>query len=237
MLTHGAVASRYFGEDVVYEAFADWTTARVRPEVRATLGMLQKLTLRPQEFSPDDMVPMLELGVSPTGVAHAVVIGGYIFNYQNRMADAMGADVPPDKVDRAGTMLNLTGRGELKDRNAAGEAALSVNVMPPEIEAMVDSVTNGPGDTPIALRQAVFRRGMDHLGFSGPDAAIPDDLIDYVDMVTASAARITDEDVRGLLDGGRSEAEVFEVTVAASVAAGYGRLKIAWAALTAALAD
>ena len=54
MLTHGAVASRYLGKDVVYEAFADWTKARVRLEVKATLGMLAKLTVQPLEFGVDD---------------------------------------------------------------------------------------------------------------------------------------------------------------------------------------
>lgn len=102
VLSHGAVASRYLGEDVVYEAFADWTKARVRPEVKASLGMLAKLTLRPLEFGPGDMARLLETPISPAGIEQAVVIGGYVFSYQNRMADALGADIPKDKIKRAG---------------------------------------------------------------------------------------------------------------------------------------
>ena len=102
MLTHGAVASRYMGKDVVYEAFADWTKAQVRPEIKATLGMLAKLTLQPLEFNADDMRTLLGIGTEPAAIEQAVIIGGFIFNYQNRMADALGADVPPDKVERAG---------------------------------------------------------------------------------------------------------------------------------------
>ena len=96
---------------------------------------------------------------------------------------------------------------------------------------MVNSVTNGAGDTDKALRQAVFRRGMADLGFLAANTEIPDNLVRYVDTIARHAAEVTDQDVQNLLDAGWSEAEVFEVTVAASAAAGYGRLKIAWAVL------
>ncbi|WP_420630309.1 hypothetical protein [Candidatus Leptofilum sp.] len=172
MLTHGAVASRYLGEDVVYEAFADWTKARVRPEVKATLGVLAKLTTCPLEFNANDIQPLLKLGIPAAGIEQAVVIGGYIFNYQNRIADAMGADVLKDKVNRAGKMLNLTGRSMLKDHKANGKAVVFSGVIPAEIEAMVNSVRNGYGDSDVSLRQAVFRRGMAHLGFPESDTAV-----------------------------------------------------------------
>ena len=231
MLSHGAVASRFLGEDVVYEAFADWTKARVRPEVRAVLGMLAKLTRQPQDFGPADMAPLLALKVPLAAIEQAVVVGGYIFNYQNRMADALGADIPQDKVKRAGAMLNLSGRAMLSDRQGEGDRVACNGAIPAEVQTMMESVVNGPGDTDAALRQAVFRRGIAYLGFPETNTEIPDGLTAYVDAITAHAAKITDQDVADLLAAGWSEAEVFEVTAAASVAAGYGRLKIAWAAL------
>lgn len=235
MLSHGAVASRFLGKDVVNGVFADWRTSSVRPETKAALGMLARLTRRPLEFGPDDMVPLLDLKVTPAGIEQAVVVGGYIFNYQNRMADALGADIPKDKVKRAGIMLNLGGRAMLPDRKADREMAASGGMIPAKVQNMVNLVIDGPCDSEAALWQAVFRRGMDQLGVEQKDTGIPDDLVHYVDTVARHAPDVTDQDVEGLLASGRSEAEVFEVTVAASVAAGFGRLSIAWDALSQAL--
>ncbi len=236
MLTHGAVASRYLGEDVVDEAFADWTQARVRPEVKVTLGMLAKLTTQPLGFCADDIKPLLAAGISPSGIEQAVIVG-YIFNYQNRMADALGADVPADKVKRAGAMLNLTGRSMLKDRNSEGEIPSFDGAIPEEIQAMIDAAVDGEGDSDVALRQAVFRRSMTYLGFPATDTDIPENLVRYVDSIARHAADVTDQDIKDLLDAGWSEADVFEVTVVASIAAGNGRLRIAWSALAEALQE
>ena len=219
----------------MHEAFADWTNAQVRPEVKATLGMLAKLTKQPLDFSAADMTPLLDLGITPAAIEQAVIIGGFLFNYQNRMADAMGADVPPDKIKRAGRMLNMQGRSMLKDQQAAGEMAAFNGRIPPEIETLVESVTNGDGNSDKALRQAVFRRGMATLGFPETDTDIPQDLVHYVDTIARHAPDVTEQDIQELLGKGWSEAEIFEVTVAAALAAGYGRLQIAWQALAEAL--
>jgi alkylhydroperoxidase family enzyme len=232
MLSHGAVASHFLGEDVVYEAFADWTTARVRPEVKAALGMLAKLTHQPLEFGPADVHPLLELGVSPAGIEQAIGVGGYIFNYQNRMADALGADIPADKVKRAGRMLNLSGRAMLQDRKSEGAIGAYDGEIPPAVVEMVASVISGPGDTNLKLRKNAFNRVMTVLGFPSTGTDLPAELAMYVDTVGRYAPDITDDDVHELLSVGWSEEEIFEITVAASVAAGYGRLKIAWQALS-----
>lgn len=148
------------------------------------------------------------------------------------MADALGADIPRDKVKRAGTILNLGGRAMRPDRKADREIAASGGVIPAKVQNMVNLVVDGPSDSEAALRQAVFRRGMDQLGFEQKPTGIPDDLVHYVDTVASYAPDVTDQDIEDLLAAGWSEAEVFEVTVAASVADGYGRLRIAWEALS-----
>jgi hypothetical protein len=193
--------------------------------------MLAKLTHQPLQFGPDDMKPLLNLRIPPKGIEQAVVVGGYIFNYQHRMADAMGADIPKDKVKRAGAMLNLSGRAMLPDRKADRELAASRGVIPAAVDNMVDRVVDGPGDSDAGLRQAVFRHGMGQLGFAETDTGLSADLVRYGDTVLRYAPEITDQDIKDLLAAGWSEAEVFEITVAASVAAGYGRLRIAWEAL------
>ena len=231
MQTHGAVASRVMGDEKVNDVFTDWTTADVRPEVKVTLGMLAKLTRQPREFGPADMTPLLEMGISAAGIEHAVIIGGYIFNYQNRMADALGAEVPKGKAKRAGSMLNLMGRKMIERRTANGEMIPYDGVVPEQIQAMVDNVTKKPGDADLTLRQAIFDHSLTHLDLSQAEIDIPESLMYYVDGIALQASVLTDEDVQDLLTAGWSEAEVFEITATASIAAGYGRLQIAWNAL------
>ena len=104
--------------------------------------------------------------------------------------------------------------------------------MPAEVMAFYKSVCQGEGDSEVRLRKAIVDWGLWSLGLEGDDAAIPDTLVDYVDTVIRHAPDVTNEDIEGLLSEGWSEAEIFEITVAAAFSAGYGRLKIAWAALS-----
>jgi len=57
-----------------------------------------------------------------------------------------------------------------------------------------------------------------------PDRDAPADAAPYLDKVRAGAYRVTDADVERLLAAGHSEDEIFELTVAAAVAAGLERL-------------
>jgi hypothetical protein len=162
------------------------------------------------------------------------MIGGLIFNYQNRMADALGADIPRDKLSRAGATLNLGGRRKLKNHLVDGKMQPYNGAIPPEVDAMIGNICHGPGETDNVLRQAIFRRGMAYLGLPGTGTDIPQSLIHYVDTIGRHAAEVVDQDIKELLLAGWTEAGIFEVTVMAAAATGYGRLKIAWQALAAA---
>jgi hypothetical protein len=61
--------------------------------VRATLGLLEKMTLEPEKLGPEDVRPVLALGVSRQAVADAMNVA-FLFNVFDRLADAMGWDVP-----------------------------------------------------------------------------------------------------------------------------------------------
>jgi alkylhydroperoxidase family enzyme len=63
--------------------------------VRATLGLLKKMTLEPDKLGPDDVRPVLALGVSRQAVQDAMHVA-FLFNVYDRMADAMGWDVPAE---------------------------------------------------------------------------------------------------------------------------------------------
>lgn len=79
-------------------------------------------------------------------------------------------------------------------------------------------VLEGPGRADGALRGAAFGRDLDRL---------PPALRAYVGKVHDHAYRVTDGDVADLLAAGRSDDEVFELTVAAAVGAGWHRLEAA----------
>jgi hypothetical protein len=128
-------------------------------------------------------------------------------------------------------MLNLEGRRMLKDRIINGEMETYNGVIPPEIDSMISSITEGPGETEKALRQAIFQSGEVSLGASEIDINIPQSLRHYIDTVSLDAAKVTDQDIEELKLAGWTEASIFEVTVTIAAAAGYGRLKIGWESL------
>ncbi len=83
-----------------------------------------------------------------------------------------------------------------------------------------------PGVTEPSLRRAVAARAAALGGGpAGGAVAIPEGLRRFVDDIALHAYRITDEDVAALRRSGRSEDEIFEVSVAAAVGAGLARLE------------
>lgn len=95
-----------------------------------------------------------------------------------------------------------------------------------------DSVLGPAGKLDPALRRAVLARAMELSG--GPPAdvsAIPENLREYVDTVARHAYRITPEDLDPLRAAGYSEDDLFEISAAAAVGAGFSRLERGLAAL------
>ena len=84
----------------------DWRTAPIDARLRATLGFLEKLTLRPAEVTSRDAVHVLETGVSRAALADAIHVAA-LFNMIDRLADSLGWDVPSfeDFSARAEAML------------------------------------------------------------------------------------------------------------------------------------
>ena len=71
----------------------DWRTAPLRPELKAMLGFLEKLTLGPDELTPADADEVRAAGVSDQALRDAVTICA-LFNMIARLADSFGWDVP-----------------------------------------------------------------------------------------------------------------------------------------------
>jgi alkylhydroperoxidase family enzyme len=72
---------------------ADWRTAPLRPELKAVLPFLEKLTLRPDELGPADADAVRAAGVSDQALLDAITVCS-LFNMIVRLADSLGWDVP-----------------------------------------------------------------------------------------------------------------------------------------------
>ena len=66
---------------------ADWRTAPVEPRLRAMLGYLEQVTLRPDEVRPDDAEAVRAAGLSDQAIVDALLVCAY-FNLIDRLADS-----------------------------------------------------------------------------------------------------------------------------------------------------
>jgi alkylhydroperoxidase family enzyme len=85
---------------------SDWRSAPVEPRLRATLGFLEKLTLRPGELSEADAAVVLSEGVTVDALVDAIHVAA-LFSMIVRLADAFGWDVPPREAHMARAGANL----------------------------------------------------------------------------------------------------------------------------------
>jgi len=84
----------------VEAVYRDWRTAPVDEKVRATLGFLEKLTLRPDELRAADADAVRAAGVGDQALVDAIHVAA-LFNMIVRMADSLGFEVPPPDALRA----------------------------------------------------------------------------------------------------------------------------------------
>ena len=82
-------------DDLTRKVLADYKTAPIDDKLRATLALLEKMTLRPDELGPEDVRAVLALGVSKDAVRDALHVA-YLFNIYDRLADTMGWHVPDE---------------------------------------------------------------------------------------------------------------------------------------------
>jgi alkylhydroperoxidase family enzyme len=90
----------------VWEAVRyDWRTAPVGEPLRATLGFLEKLTLRPDELRAEDAQAVLDAGVGEDALVDAIHVAA-LFTMIVRLADSFDWRVPSDEqLARAGARL------------------------------------------------------------------------------------------------------------------------------------
>jgi alkylhydroperoxidase family enzyme len=78
----------------------------VDDKLHATLGFLEKMTLRPDELTEEDAERVRRAGVSDEALVDAIHVAA-LFTMIDRMADSLGWDVPPFEAffERAEGML------------------------------------------------------------------------------------------------------------------------------------
>jgi alkylhydroperoxidase family enzyme len=86
----------------------DWRSAPLRPELKATLVFLEKLTLRPDELTAADADEARAAGVSDQALRDAATVCA-LFSMIVRLADSLGWDVPPWEATRARAPAMLEG--------------------------------------------------------------------------------------------------------------------------------
>ena len=75
------------------QVLADYKTARIDEKLRATLALLEKLTLAPDNLGAADVRPVLALGVSREALVDAFYVA-FLFNTYDRLADTLGWELP-----------------------------------------------------------------------------------------------------------------------------------------------
>jgi alkylhydroperoxidase family enzyme len=74
-------------EELVEAVLADWRTAPIDEKLRAMLGYLEAVTLRPGEVTATDADAVRAAGVSDQGMVDALLVCAY-FNLIDRLADS-----------------------------------------------------------------------------------------------------------------------------------------------------
>jgi alkylhydroperoxidase family enzyme len=74
----------------------DWRTAPAPARLRATLGYLETLTLRPTEVTASTMRELKAAGVSDRAIREATYVC-FLFNVLDRLADALDFTLPSEE--------------------------------------------------------------------------------------------------------------------------------------------
>lgn len=77
----------------------DWRNALVNDQLKAALGFLEKLTLRPADVTVEDMRVLQTAGLSD-GAIREVVYVCFIFSIMDRLADAFDFQLPDESQNR-----------------------------------------------------------------------------------------------------------------------------------------
>ncbi len=94
---------------LIEAVLTDWRSAPVSQKLRAALGFLETLTLRPDAVSSEEIECMRQAGVSETGIEEVIAVCAG-FSIAVRLADTFDYATPDaEGVRQAGQALLLHG--------------------------------------------------------------------------------------------------------------------------------
>lgn len=83
----------------------DYRTAPIDEKLRAMLGLLEIVTLRPEQLEPSDVRAALDAGVTRDAIRDAYYVA-FLFNVYDRLADTLGWELPEESYyAKAGPFL------------------------------------------------------------------------------------------------------------------------------------
>lgn len=187
--------------------------------MRATLALLEKITLSPDEIGPEDLDAIHRAGVGVRGLVDAtyVCVG---FNIIARIADALGFKVPSDELFvRAARLLRVFGYRRLSGfwMSGSSNGGMQTRETDPytnKLERLRYAVLSGPGSLAPGIRQAISEGDYG----SSPLGAFAKKVADHAFMVN-------DDDIRELHRAHYSDDQIFEAAVSAALGAGLYRLE------------
>ncbi len=198
------------------------------------LGFLEKVTLSPEKINQNDVQNLLKNGISKQAVADAVYVC-VGFNIINRLADALGANVPaPQMFSRSARFLLrfgyqiLSGLGFEELRGQFQQYRQKSRLFNAGDSKMNDENFDRYEATWKKLNRTVFEeKGFLDIAFrqaAGAADDLPEAAGSYLKKVFYSAFKVTDRDFSDLRAGGFSDEQIFEMTVCAAIGAGSVRL-------------
>jgi alkylhydroperoxidase family enzyme len=99
------------------------------------------------------------------------------------------------------------------------------------MERVTQAIRETPGDLEPGLRRAAEAYAAGVVVSDVPAAALPDELVLYVEKVAKHAYKVVDADIERLRKAGYSEDAIFELTLATALGAARARLDRGLAAL------
>jgi alkylhydroperoxidase family enzyme len=89
----------------------DYRSAPITPKLKAALALVERLTLVPEDIGPGDLEALRAEGTSDQAIEDLIVVTG-LFNMIDRIADALGFEIPSEEGFR-GIAKILLQRGYL----------------------------------------------------------------------------------------------------------------------------
>ena len=233
---HGAFASAVLGHNVSHAVLTDWRTAPINSDLGSTLGFIEKLTLSPDRLGAEDVAALQAEGLTDRAIVDAiyVCVG---FNIINRVADALGVQVPPPKVFVRGVKFSLIfGYRLLSGLHSGSSGSRYTHCLKVDSSQRSDDAVNDPYSSKVEQLKEAILSGAGTLDPALRKAAslaagLPEALDSYVKKVVRHAYQVTDTDITALSQAGYSDDQIFEVTVSAALGAGLVRLELGLNAL------